>query len=35
MGWTWKEYEDTPSWFIDVLLHMLTEEATAQRNKAS
>lgn len=27
MGWTWREFEDSPAWFIDVVSLMLRAEA--------
>jgi len=32
MGWTWKEFNDEPHWFISVILGLMAEE-TAHQNR--
>jgi hypothetical protein len=34
-GWTWEEYQDQPTWFINEIMLMLREEAeeSDRRNK--
>jgi len=33
MGWTWEEFQDQPSWFIDVLTEMLQAEGEQARKQ--
>jgi len=32
-GWTFKEYQEQPSWFIDIILEMLKAEAGEMRKR--
>jgi hypothetical protein len=37
MGWTYEQYLDQPSWFVQMLMYLISEEAKAakQRQEAS
>ncbi|MBI4119239.1 MAG: hypothetical protein HY456_00140 [Parcubacteria group bacterium] len=34
MGWTWEEYENQPSWFIDTIATMLKAEGEEIKRRA-
>jgi len=33
IGWTWQEYENQPSWFIDMLMAMLKAEGKEMQRR--
>jgi hypothetical protein len=34
-SWTWQEYENQPSWFIEIILEMLKAEAEEMKKKTT
>jgi hypothetical protein len=32
-GWSWETYQEQPSWFIDIIVSMLREEADESNRK--
>jgi hypothetical protein len=33
MKWTWEEYQNEPSWFIEIILTMLQQEGEANNRR--